>query len=89
MSTDSIRRLFDDFYDDHNFTFIVDRPVDILDVANTNKALIYMDKDGETLTISTVIDNIVKGSSGNAIHCMNLLFGLHERTGLCLKASAY
>lgn len=89
MSTDSIRRLFDDFYDDHNFTFIVNRPVDILDVANTNKALIYIDKDGDTLTISTVIDNIVKGSSGNAIHCMNLLFGLHERTGLCLKASAY
>ncbi len=89
ISPESIRRLFEEFYDDHNFTFIVDRPVDILDVANTNKALIYIDKENDILTISTVIDNIVKGSSGNAIHCMNLLFGLHERTGLNLKASAY
>lgn len=89
MSTDSLHRLFEDFYDDHNFTFIVGRPVDILDVANTNKALIHIEKNDDELTISTVIDNIVKGSSGNAIHCMNLLFGLHERTGLCLKASAY
>lgn len=89
LTPDSVRQLFEDFYDDHNFTFVIDRPVEILDVANTNKALIHISKDNGTLTVSVVIDNIVKGSAGNAIHCMNLLFGLHERTGLCLKASAY
>jgi N-acetyl-gamma-glutamyl-phosphate reductase len=36
-----------------------------------------------------MIDARLKGSAGTAIHAMNLLFGLHERVGLALKASVY
>ncbi|MBP2691893.1 MAG: N-acetyl-gamma-glutamyl-phosphate reductase, partial [Muribaculaceae bacterium] len=77
------------YFDDHNFTFIVDRQVDIKDVANTNKCLIHLEKIDGKLLITAAIDNLLKGASGNAVHCMNLLFGLHERVGLMLKGSAY
>lgn len=39
--------------------------------------------------ITTVIDNLLKGASGQAVHNMNLLFGLQERVGLALKPSAF
>ena len=84
-----IRRLYDEYYSDHNFTFVIDRMPDLKDVVNTNKCLLHLEKiDGKLLIIS-VIDNLLKGASGQAVHNMNLLFGLHERTGLMLKGSAF
>lgn len=84
-----IHKLYEEYFDDHNFTFVVDRQVDIKDVANTNKCLIHLEKIDGKLLITAAIDNLLKGASGNAVHCMNLLFGLHERVGLMLKGSAY
>lgn len=89
IDLDQIRNLYEDYYSDHNFTFIVDRPVDIKDVTNTNKCMIHLEKIDDKLLITAAIDNLLKGASGNAVHCMNLLFGLHERVGLFLKGSAY
>lgn len=89
IELDQIRGLYENYYDDHNFTFIVDKAVDIKDVTNTNKCLIHLEKTDGKLLITAVIDNLLKGASGNAVHCMNLLFGLHERVGLMLKGSAY
>lgn len=80
-----IRRLYDDYYSDHNFTFVTDKMPDLKDVVNTNKCLLHLEKEGNKLIIVSVIDNLLKGASGTAVHNMNLLFGLHERTGLCLK----
>ena len=84
-----IRRLYDDYYSDHNFTFVTDKMPDLKDVVNTNKCLLHLEKEGNKLIIVSVIDNLLKGPSGTAVHNMNLLFGLHERTGLCLKGSAF
>lgn len=84
-----IRRLYDDYYSDHNFTFVTDKMPDLKDVVNTNKCLLHLEKEGNKLIIVSVIDNLLKGASGTAVHNMNLLFGLHERTGLCLKGSAF
>lgn len=84
-----IRRLYDDYYSDHNFTFVIDRMPDLKDVVNTNKCLLYLTKEDGKLLIVSVIDNLLKGASGQAVHNMNLLFGLHERVGLQLKASAF
>jgi len=85
IELEQIRPLYESYYDDHNFTFIVDKPVSIKDVRNTNKCLIHLEKTGNKLLITAAIDNLLKGASGNAVHCMNLLFGLHERVGLMLK----
>ena len=89
LSEGEVRRMFEDAYDDHRFTFLSPRPVDIKDVAGTNKCLIHIEKQGCKMMISTVIDYLLKGSAGTAVHAMNLLFGLEETTGLTLHPIAY
>ena len=84
-----VHRLYEEYYDDHNFTFISDKAPDLKDVVNTNKCILHLEKIDGKLLITSVIDNLVKGASGQAVHNMNLLFGLHERVGLQLKPSAF
>lgn len=88
LTLEAVRELYENYYDDHNFTFIVDRQPDVRDVVNTNKCVIYLEKHGNRLLVTTVIDSLLKGSAGTAVHNMNLLFGLSERTGLALKTSS-
>lgn len=84
-----IKELYENYYDDHNFTFVTDKAPDLKQVVNTNKCLLYLEKHEDKLLIVSVIDNLLKGASGQAVHNMNLLFGLHEKTGLHLKPSAF
>lgn len=88
VSIGELRPLYEKCYEDHNFTYVSDQPVDTRDVAGTNKCMLHLDKDGEMLRVTAVLDPALKGSAGNAVHLMNLLFGLHERTGLELIARA-
>lgn len=89
VSLEEVRKLYEDYYDDHNFTFVTDKAPDLKDVVNTNKCILHLDKVGDKLLITSVIDNLLKGASGTAVHNMNLLFGLQERIGLNLKPSAF
>ena len=84
-----ITKLCEDYYDDHNFTFVVNHEPDASDVNNTNKCLLNLQSDGDNLKMTAVIDGLLKGTAGNAVHIMNLLFGLHERVGLALKAQVF
>ena len=43
---------------------------------------LYVDETQQTAVIVSVIDNLVKGASGQAIQNLNLMFGLPETTGL-------
>ena len=58
-------------------------------MVNTNKCLLSIEKHGDFLLINSVIDNLLKGASGQAVQNMNLIFGLDESLGLKLKASAF
>lgn len=89
IALEEIKKLYEEYYEDHRFTFISDKMPDLKDVVNTNKCIIHLEKEGNKLLIISVIDNLLKGASGQAVHNMNLLFGLHERVGLQLKASAF
>lgn len=89
IGLEELRELYEAYYDDHRFTFIVDKMPDLKDVVNTNKCMLHLTKEDGKLLIVSVIDNLLKGASGQAVHNMNLLFGLHELTGLRLKASAF
>ena len=84
-----LKRLYEEYYNDHSFTFITDKDLDLKQVVNTNKCLINLSKYGNKLLIVSAIDNLLKGASGQAVHNMNLLFGLVETTGLHLKAAAF
>ena len=77
------------FYKDARFTHYVDKPIDMKQVVNTNKALVHCDKYGDKLLVTSTIDNLLKGAVGQAVQNMNIMFGLDEATGLNLKASAF
>lgn len=79
-----VKQLFEQYYDDHNFTFVVDDVPHLGDVAGTNKCLLHIAREGDYLRVTSVIDQHVKGGVGTAVHAMNLMFGLHERVGLML-----
>ncbi|MBQ4821001.1 N-acetyl-gamma-glutamyl-phosphate reductase [Aquimarina sp. MMG016] len=82
-------QLYKDFYKDAEFTMISDTEIHLKQVVNTNKCILHISKKDGMLLITSVIDNLIKGASGQAIHNMNLMFGLKEKTGLELKASAF
>ena len=71
------------------FTHYVDRPLDMKQVVNTNKCLLHTERHGDKLLITSCIDNLLKGASGQAVQNMNLMFGLEETAGLLLKSVAF
>ena len=85
----AVKQLYDDYYRAAAFTQRIDRDVDLKKVVNTNKALLHTAVYDGKVHIVTAIDNLLKGASGQAVQNMNLLFGLDERAGLHLKASAF
>lgn len=90
LTAEAAVSLYKDFYRDAPFTHYVDAPLDLKQVVNTSKALVHVDlHEGGILHVTCVIDNLLKGASGQAVQNMNIMFGLPERTGLCLKASAF
>ena len=89
LSLDEAKKLFSDFYMDAAFTFVVDKNPDMKQVVNTNKAIIYLEKHGNKLLIVSMIDNLLKGASGQSVQNMNLMFGLDEKTGLALKSIGF
>ncbi|HRZ96852.1 MAG TPA: N-acetyl-gamma-glutamyl-phosphate reductase [Paludibacter sp.] len=89
LSLSEAKELYKEFYKDTAFTFVVDKNPDMKQVVNTNKAIIYLEKHGDKLLIVSMIDNLLKGASGQAVQNMNLMFGLDEKTGLGLKAIGF
>lgn len=89
INIEEIKRIYNEYYDDHSFVFITDKNPDLKQVINTNKCLIHLEKHDDKLLIVSMIDNLLKGASGQAVHNMNLLFGLEETVGLRLKPSAF
>jgi N-acetyl-gamma-glutamyl-phosphate reductase len=58
-------------------------------VVNTNKCIVQPEKVGTKLVVHSIIDNLLKGASGQAVQNMNLMFALDECAGLDLKASYF
>ncbi len=88
-SEQEAKELYKSFYSDATFTIVSDQEIHLKQVVNTNKCILHISKKNGMLLITSVIDNLIKGASGQAIHNMNLMFGLEEKTGLELKASAF
>ena len=89
LDIDSIYKIYFDFYKDHPFTVVSNQEIHLKQVINTNKCLIHLKKVEGKLLITSIIDNLIKGASGQAIQNMNLMFGLDETTGLKLKSSIF
>lgn len=82
-------RLYKDYYREHPFTIVSDDVVNLKQVVNTNKCMIHVEKQGDKLVVHSVLDNLLKGASGQAVQNMNLMFGLDEAEGLRLKGIAF
>ena len=89
LSQEEASALYRDYYAKAAFTHVSDRAIDLKQVVNTNKALVQVAKYGSKLHITTAIDNLLKGASGQAVENMNRIFGLDPRCGLHLKASVF
>ncbi|WP_029033466.1 N-acetyl-gamma-glutamyl-phosphate reductase [Salinimicrobium terrae] len=77
------------FYATAAFTHVVDEELHLKQVVNTNKCLVRLQKFGSKLLVTSVIDNLLKGASGQAVQNMNLMFGFEESLGLKLKANYF
>lgn len=82
-------QLYKDYYHGHPFTIVRDDVVNLKQVVNTNKCLIHLEKHGDKLVAHSVLDNLLKGASGQAVQNMNLMCGLDEAEGLRLKGIAF
>lgn len=89
LTAEEAQKIYEDYYESHVFTHVSKKNIDLKQVVNTNKALIHVEKHGAKLFIVSIVDNLLKGASGQAVQNMNLIFGLEEGTGLRLKASAF
>ncbi|QDW21300.1 N-acetyl-gamma-glutamyl-phosphate reductase [Flavobacterium sp. KBS0721] len=80
---------YEDFYKNEPFVTVTTTNINMKQVVQTNKCIISLLKKGNRILITSIIDNLTKGASGQAIQNMNLMFGLEETTGLHLKPSGF
>ncbi|WP_445381161.1 N-acetyl-gamma-glutamyl-phosphate reductase [Robiginitalea sp. IMCC43444] len=86
---EAIRKMYEDYYKDAPFTHVSGAPLHLKAVVNSNQAYLHLLIYEDQLLVTAVIDNLLKGASGQAVQNMNLMFGLNEAAGLQLKASAF
>jgi len=89
LNEEEALNLYKNFYKDAAFTFVSSSEISVKEVVNTNKCLLSIEKHGNKIFITSVIDNLVKGASGQAVQNMNLIFGIDEKAGLNLKPVAF
>ncbi|MGI4022852.1 MAG: N-acetyl-gamma-glutamyl-phosphate reductase [Janthinobacterium lividum] len=89
LSEQEALKLYTDFYAEHPFTHVTNRDIDLKQIVNTNKCFIQVKKHGNKIFLISIMDNLLKGASGQAVQNMNLMFDFPETAGLKLKANAF
>lgn len=82
-------KLYQEYYAGHPFTHVTSKDIDLKQIVNTNKCFLQVKKHGNKIFIVSIMDNLLKGASGQAVQNMNIMFGLDERAGLRLKATGF
>ncbi len=88
-SAKELKTLFQEFYAGAAFTHFTEQNPNLKQVVNTNKGLVYVEKHEDKALVISLIDNLLKGASGQAVQNMNLALGLPEEMGLRLKAGVF
>jgi len=89
LAENELYELYNTFYKDCPFVHVSESPIHLKQIVNTNKCVLHLEKHNDLVLISSAIDNLLKGASGQAVQNMNLMFGLPETCGLTLKANAF
>ena len=82
-------KAYQQFYADASFVTVTDQNPHLKQVVNTNKAMVYVEVVDDKILIVSMIDNLLKGASGQAVQNMNLMMGWEETVGLQLKANYF
>ena len=88
-SLDAAKEMYKSYYKDAAFTFVSDEDIHLKQVVNTNKCILHLHKHNNKLLVTSIIDNLLKGASGQAVQNMNLMFRFEETEGLQLKANYF
>jgi N-acetyl-gamma-glutamyl-phosphate reductase len=88
-SQEEAEAMYQNFYQHSPFVFLSSQPVDVKQVVNTNKCFLHLEVHEGQLLITSVIDNLLKGASGQAVQNMNLMLGWDEDAGLRLKSGRW
>ncbi len=83
-SAEELRAAYEHVYSGARFVEVIDEAPQIKDVVGTNYCRIHpmVDQRAGRLVVLSVIDNLVKGASGQAVQNMNVMFGLDDSRGL-------
>lgn len=84
LTTDQVRAIYCEAYAGEPFVRVVETPPATKHTSGTNLCLIYpyIDRYSGRLVVVSVLDNLVKGASGQALQNMNVMLGLPETLGL-------
>ena len=86
---EAAKTYFKSYYKNAEFTTVSDDSLHLKQVVNTNKCLLHLEVHDGKLLITSVVDNLLKGASGQAVHNMNLMLGFKAQLGLQLKANYF
>ena len=89
MDAAQLNELYRNYYAESPFVVISDEPISLKEVVGTNKCLLHIESHEGYAHVTSIIDNLTKGASGQAVENMNLMFGLDQSAGLRLKANYY
>jgi len=89
LSEQELTFLYKSFYRDSPFTIVTDHNLSLKDVVNTNKCLLKVSKKNGKVHVTSLIDNLLKGASGQAVQNMNIINGWNETLGLKLKSIGF
>lgn len=89
LTPEEAHSLYNSYYEDAPFTHVSTERVDLKQVVGSNKCILHLEKHQNKLLVTSIIDNLLKGASGQAVQNMNLMFGLDESTGLQLTSNRF
>ena len=88
-SLKSVKDLYVDYYQKHPFTHVSDENLSLKSVINSNNCFLHLHKHDNLLLITSILDNLIKGASGQAIQNTNIIMDWEEKLGLELKVSTF
>ncbi len=89
MPIEQLRQVFTDAYEDAPFVEVVSGMPRLKDVVASNRCHLGVATSGDSVVVTTAIDNLVKGAAGGAVQWMNRLWQLPETTGLIAAAPGW
>ena len=81
-SVDELRGAYEEFYAGQPFTRVVNQPPPTKLASHSNFCLVNVSAQGDKAVVTSALDNLVKGASGQGVECFNIAFGFDRGTAL-------